>query len=73
MLGHLQNGAHALDRQVQFVGDFLRLGFAPQFLHQAFLHAHEPVDDLDHVDGDADGAGLVATARVMAWRIHQMA
>ena len=34
-------------------------GFAPEVLEHLALHAGELVDDLDHVHGDADGAGLV--------------
>ena len=30
-----------------------------QLLPELFLNPHEPVDDLDHVDGNADCAGLV--------------
>ena len=59
MLGHLHDGAHALDGQLHLVGDFLRRGFAAEILHELFLHAHEFVDRLDHVHGDADGAGLI--------------
>ena len=45
--------------QLHFVGDFLRRGFAAEFLDQLLLHAHQLVDDFDHVHRDADGARLV--------------
>ena len=59
LLRHLQNGADALDRQLNFLGDFLRGGLAAVFLDQLLLHAHQLVDRFDHVHRDADGARLV--------------
>src|ERR1035437_4503807 len=62
LLGHLQNGAHAFDGHFHVVGQLVGSGLAPQFLHELLLRAPEPIDDLDHVDRDADGAGLVGDA-----------
>jgi hypothetical protein len=59
LLGHLEHGADAFDGKVDFLGDFLRRRFAAVFLDELLLHAHQLVDRLDHVDRDADGAGLV--------------
>ena len=59
LLRHLQHGAHALDRQLDFLGDFFRGGFAAEILDQLLLHAHQLVDRFDHVHRDADGARLV--------------
>ena len=59
LLRHLQHGADALDRQLDFLGDFLRRGLAAVFLDQLLLHPHQLVDRLDHVHRDADGARLI--------------
>ena len=59
LLGHFQDGADALDGELHFVGHLLGGGFAAEILEEPFLHAHQLVDRLDHVDRDADGAGLV--------------
>ena len=59
LLGHLHDGAHALDGQLHLVGNLLRRGFATEILNELFLHAHELVDRFDHVHRDADGASLV--------------
>ena len=44
---------------VEFLTELLGGGFATEVLKHLALHAGELVDDLDHVHGDADGAGLV--------------
>ncbi len=44
---------------VELGGQLLRGGLAAQVLEHLALHAGQLVDDLDHVDRDADGAGLV--------------
>ena len=62
LLRHLQDGAHAFDRHLHRVGQLFGGGLAPQFLHELLLGAPQLVDDLDHVDRDADGAGLVGDA-----------
>ena len=46
-------------QEVHLQRDLFRRRLAAQFLHQAALHADLPVDALDHVHGDADGARLV--------------
>ena len=51
--------ADLADGHVHGVGDFLAGGLPAQLLHQLALGADELVDGLDHVHGDADGAGLV--------------
>ena len=62
LLRHFQDGAHALDRHFHGVGQFFGGRLAAQFLHELLLGAPELVDDLDHVDRDANGAGLVGDA-----------
>ncbi len=59
LLGHLENGADAFDRELNFVRDFFRGGFASVFLNELFLDADEFVDRLDHVHRDTDGARLI--------------
>ena len=59
LLRHLEHGPDALDRDLHFVGDFLRSGFAAEVLHELFLHPHQLVDRFDHVHRDANGTGLV--------------
>jgi hypothetical protein len=59
LLGHLEDGADAFDGELEFVGEFVGGGFAAEVLDEAFLDAHQFVDGLDHVDRDADGAGLI--------------
>ena len=62
LLRHLQDRPHAFDGHLQGVGEFFGGGLVPQFLHELLLGAPELVDDLDHVDRDANGAGLVGDA-----------
>ena len=51
--------AHALGRQTHLLADLLGAGLAAELLQQLALDAHELVDGLHHVHGDADGAGLI--------------
>ena len=59
LLRDLLDLADALFGQAHDVADFLRGRFAAELLEQLALDAHELVDRLDHVHGDADGARLV--------------
>ena len=59
LLGHFQDGPHALDGKLHFVGKLLGGGFAAEVLDQLFLDAHQFVDRFDHVHRDADGARLI--------------
>jgi len=47
------------DGDVHAARDFLAGGLAAEFLHELTAGADELVDGLDHVHGDADGAGLI--------------
>ena len=51
--------AHLLGADAHDLADLVRRGLAAQVLEQLALDAHELVDRLDHVHGDADGARLV--------------
>ena len=62
LLGKAQNGVHALDGQMDFLGDFFRRRVTSQLLQQLLMHAHELVDRLDHMHRDADGARLIGDA-----------
>jgi len=62
LLGQFEDHAHAFEGHFHAVGEFFGGGFAAQLLGELLLRAPELVDDLDHVDGDADGAGLVGDA-----------
>src|SRR6266542_5337389 len=55
----LADGADLLDRDAHDLGQLLVAGLAAKLLEHAAALAHQPVDRLDHVDGNADGAGLV--------------
>src|SRR5262249_10395594 len=57
---HLEDRPQLIYRQADFFGRFVGRGFAPVFLHELFLHTHELVNRLDHVDRDANRAGLVS-------------
>src|SRR6266496_5753054 len=59
LLGDLQDLAHLADRDVHPLGDLFAGRLPPQLLYQGPRGADELVDGLDHVDRDADGAGLV--------------
>src|SRR5437660_7718892 len=51
--------AHLLQRHAEFLGQLLRGRFAADFVQHLARGAHDLVDGLDHVHGNADGAGLV--------------
>src|SRR5215831_15778384 len=59
LLGDLQHLAHLVDRHFHLDRDLFRRGLASQLLHELARGPDELVDGLDHVHGDADGAGLV--------------
>src|SRR5215470_17034802 len=59
LLGDLQYLAHLLERHGELFGKLLRRWFAADLMQHLPRGAHDLVDGLDHVDGDADGAGLV--------------
>ena len=59
LLGHLEHGTDALDGQLNLLGHLFRGRFSSVFLDQLLLHAHQFVDRLDHVHGDADCPGLI--------------
>src|SRR5436190_14816920 len=59
LLRQLEDLAHPLRRELHLVADLLRSRFAPEVLQQLSLDAHELVDRLDHVHGNADRARLV--------------
>ena len=58
-LGDAEDVADVGDRPAQLVGDLRRLGLAAEQLHQLALDVGDPVQLLDHVDGDADRPRLV--------------
>src|SRR5579875_934438 len=60
LLRDLQHFADFCYRDVHALGDFFRGRLAPVLLHQLAGGANQLVDGFDHVDGDADGAGLVS-------------
>ena len=59
LLRDLQDLADLADRDVHPLGDLFRGRLAAELLHQRARGADQLVDRLDHVDRDADGAGLV--------------
>jgi len=60
--------AHAFDGELHATGDLLHRWLATELLEQLALHAHDLVDGLDHVDGDANGATLVGQGAGDGWR-----
>src|ERR1700678_2114775 len=58
-LRDFQNLADFRDRNIHALGDFFRRRFAPQFLHQLALRAHQLVDRFDHVHWNTNRAGLI--------------
>src|SRR5262245_58831649 len=58
LLRDLEHLAHLVHRHFHLDGDLLRGGLAAQLLHELARGPDELVDGLDHVHGDADGAGL---------------
>ena len=59
LFGDLEGFAHLLQRHTELFGEFFRSGFAADLVEHLARGAHDLVDGLDHVHGDADGAGLV--------------
>src|SRR5262245_35648878 len=58
-LGNLQDLAHLFEWHGELFGKLLRRWFAADLVQHLPRGAHYLVDGLDHVHGDADGAGLV--------------
>src|SRR5207247_2573468 len=59
LLVDLHDPAHLVDGDIHALADLLRRGLAAHLLHQGPRGAHQLVDRLDHVHGDADGARLI--------------
>jgi hypothetical protein len=58
-LRDLASPAHFFDAHVHPLGQLLRSGLAAKLLHKSAEAPSELVDDLDHVNGNTDGARLV--------------
>src|SRR3990172_4696872 len=58
-LGDLHDLAHLLHRQAHGGGDLVRGRLSAEFLHEAARRTDKLVHGLDHMDRDADRAGLV--------------
>src|SRR6516162_11414591 len=56
---YLEHLANLLERHAELFGKLLGRGFAADLLEQLARRAHDLVDGLDHVHGDADGARLI--------------
>ncbi len=59
LAGHPQEGVDARDRQPHFPGEIVGGGFPAEILGELPLRPPKPGHDLDHVRGDANGAGLI--------------
>ena len=59
LLAHPQDLPHLIHRHIQLVGDLLGAGLMAVGVQQLAGDLLDPVDRLDHVHRDADGAGLV--------------
>src|SRR5262252_5124563 len=59
LLGDLEHLAHLLERHAELLGKLLGRGLAADLVEHLARGAHDLVDGLDHVHGDADGARLV--------------
>jgi hypothetical protein len=59
LLRHLHDLLHAVDGQVHLVGHLVRGRLVAVLLEKLLLDLHDLVQRLDHVDRDADRAGLV--------------
>ena len=59
LLGDLENLPHLVHRHVHLLRDLLGGGVVPQLLKELAGDPDDLVDGLHHMDGDADGAGLV--------------
>jgi hypothetical protein len=73
LLGHLEDGADALDRHLHFVGDFLRLGSRPKSWMSCFCTRMSLLIVSIMWTGMRMVRAWSAMERVMAWRIHQVA
>ena len=59
LLGNFQNLPHLVHGHAHLLGDLLGGGVVAQLLEELAGDTDDLVDGLHHVDGDADGAGLV--------------
>src|SRR6266540_2038389 len=59
LLSDLEYLAHLLERHAELLGQLLGRGLAADLVEQLPARAHDLVDYLDHVHGDADGTCLV--------------
>jgi hypothetical protein len=59
LTGDLEDLLHLLGLQAELAADFLGLGRAAHLLLEFARGASDLVERLDHVDGQADGAGLI--------------
>src|SRR6266446_6033857 len=59
LLHYFQNPVHPLERHAEFLGKLLGRGLAADLVEHLARRAHDLVDGLDHVHGDADGAHLI--------------
>src|SRR5262245_42218542 len=59
LLGDLEHLAHLLERDGELFGQLLRRWFAADLVQHLPRGAHDLVEGLDHMHGDADGASLV--------------
>src|SRR5262249_3321261 len=59
LLDDAQHLADLVERHLHLHGDLFRRGLASELLHQIARRADDLVDRFDHVDGNADGAGLI--------------
>src|SRR6267154_2071854 len=58
----LENFSNLLQGHAELLGQFLRRRFAPDLIQHLARGAHDLVDGLDHVHGNADGTRLVGNA-----------
>ena len=59
LLGDLENLAHFFERHGKTFGQLFRRRLAADLVQHLARRAHQLVDGLDHVDGNADGARLI--------------
>src|SRR5260221_5132594 len=60
--GDLEHLAHLLERHAELLGKLLGRRLAADLVEQLARRAHDPVDGIDHVHGDADGSCLIRNA-----------
>src|SRR6516164_11402582 len=58
-LGDLQRLAYLFERHVELLGKLLRRRLAAYLVEHQLPRPHDLVDDLNHVNGYADGARLI--------------